>query len=179
MPAHPFVPTRTALPHAALIRRFDVASLGSRLRRVATGIALAASAIGPSVAAAQAPAVEHFPSPGRPDRPFSEAVRAGDLIFVAGQLGTDSTGTLVSGGIEQQTRQAMLNIQAILARRGVGMDRVAKCLVMLKDMAEWGRMNGVYVEFFPAGKLPARSAFGATALALEARVEIECIAVAP
>lgn len=129
--------------------------------------------------AAQSPVVEHHPSPGRPDRPFSESVRAGQLIFAAGQLGTDSTGTLVSGGIEQETRQAMLNIRAIFARAGVGMDRVAKCLVMLADMAEWGRMNGVYVEFFPPGKLPARSAFGATALALNARVEIECIAVAP
>ncbi len=129
-------------------------------------------------AAAQAPVIEHYATPGRTDRPFSEAVRAGDLWYVAGQVGTDSTGTLVKGGIEQETRQVMLNIQAILARRGVGMDRVAKCLVMLADMAEWGRMNGVYVEFFPPGKLPARSAFGATALALNARVEIECIAVA-
>lgn len=129
--------------------------------------------------AAQSPVVEHRPRPGRPDGPFSESVRAGQLIFAAGQLGTDSTGTLVPGGIEKETRQAMLNIQAVFARAGVGMDRVAKCLVMLADMNEWGRMNGVYVEFFPAGKLPARSAFGATALALNARVEIECIAVAP
>lgn len=129
--------------------------------------------------AAQAPVVEHHPPVSGPGRPFSEATRAGDLIFVAGQLGTDSTGTLVRGGIEKETRQAMLNIQAILARRGVGMDRVVKCLVMMADMEEWPRMNGLYVEAFPAGKLPARSAFGATALALKARVEIECIAAAP
>lgn len=123
-------------------------------------------------------AIEHFPPAGGPARPFSEAVRVGDLIYASGQVGTDSTGALVPGGIEQQTRQVMFNIQAIFARRGVGMDRVAKCLVMLADMSEWGKMNAVYTEFFPPGKLPARSALGANGLALGARVEIECIAVA-
>ncbi|MGH7561689.1 MAG: RidA family protein [Gemmatimonadales bacterium] len=107
--------------------------------------------------------------------PFSQAVRAGNLLFVSGTLGTDSTGRLVTGGIEAETRQTMQNIKAIVERNGTTMDNVVKCLVMLADMAEWGRMNSVYVTFFPNRK-PARSAFGASGLALNARVEIECIA---
>ncbi len=106
--------------------------------------------------------------------PFSEAVRVGNLLFVSGTLGTTATG-LVPGGIEAETRQTMLNIKRIVEANGTTMDNVVKCLVMLADMAEWGRMNSVYVTFFPNRK-PARSAFGASGLALNARVEIECIA---
>jgi reactive intermediate/imine deaminase len=116
--------------------------------------------------------------PGRTDRPFSESVRVGDVIYLSGQIGTDASGQVVAGGIEGETRQTLENIKAALLRRELGMDRVAKCLVMMADMAEWGRMNAVYVTFFPADALPARSAMGANGLALNARVEIECIAVA-
>lgn len=108
--------------------------------------------------------------------PFSPAVRVGELIFLSGQIGTDSTGRLVPGGIEAETRQTLQNIQREVERAGSSMDRVPKCLVMLADMAEWPRMNAVYTTFFPGPK-PARSAFGANGLALGARVEIECIAV--
>ncbi len=112
--------------------------------------------------------------------PFSPAVRVGDVIFLSGQLGTrmvDGRPVLVSGGVEAETRQALENIRAIAEQSGSSMDRIAKCTVMMADMAEWPRMNAVYATFFPGPK-PARSAFGTTGLALGARVEIECIAVA-
>ena len=113
---------------------------------------------------------------GVPQYPFSPAVRVGDLLFLSGQLGTDSTGHLVPGGVEAEGRQALENIKDVLARTGSSMDRVVKCTVMMADMKEWPAMNGVYATFFPGHK-PARSAFGTTGLALGARLEIECIAV--
>jgi reactive intermediate/imine deaminase len=109
--------------------------------------------------------------------PFSAAVRVGDMLYLSGQIGTDSSGALVAGGIEAETRQTMENIRAVVEANGSTMDRVVKCLVMLADMAEWEAMNRVYVTFF-SPRLPARSAMGASGLALGARVEIECIAVA-
>ena len=107
--------------------------------------------------------------------PFSPAVRVGHILYLSGQLGTDSTGKLVAGGIEGETRQTLTNIKKLLEANGSSMDRVVKCLVMLADIGEWARMNTVYVTFFPTHR-PARSAFGATGLALGARTEIECIA---
>ena len=112
------------------------------------------------------------PQPG----PFSPAVRVDHLLFLAGQVGTDSNGRLVSGGIRAETRQVLENIRAELQRNGTSMDRVVKCTAFLADIAEWGAMNEVYATFFPGPK-PARSALGANGLALSARVEIECIAV--
>jgi reactive intermediate/imine deaminase len=116
------------------------------------------------------------PITGNPSLPFSAAVGVGDMLYLSGQLGTDSTGALVPGGIEPETRQTMENIRAVLEANGSSMGRVVKCLVMLADMAEWGAMNRVYLTFFH-DHLPARSAMGASGLALGARVEIECIAV--
>lgn len=110
--------------------------------------------------------------------PFSPAVRVGNTLYLSGQLGTDSTGKLAPGGIEGETRQLLTNIKRLLEANGSSMDHVVKCLVMLADIGEWARMNTVYVTFFPKNK-PARSAFGATGLALGARLEIECIAVVP
>ena len=118
---------------------------------------------------------EFFPMPGGRDLPFSEAVRVGNMLYLSGQLGTDSTGKLVPGGIGPETRQALTNIAAVLARHGSGLDRVVKCTVMLADMAEWGAMNEVYLTFFPSHR-PARSAFGTSGLALGARLELECMA---
>lgn len=124
-----------------------------------------------------APEVEFLTPYGAPTRPFSPAVRVGNLLFLSGQIGTsaDAAGGLVPGGIEAETRQTLENIRDVLTRTGSSMDQVVKCTVMMADMAEWPRMNTVYTTFFPNNK-PARSAFGATALALGARVEIECIA---
>ncbi|MEO8192910.1 MAG: Rid family detoxifying hydrolase [Gemmatimonadales bacterium] len=119
---------------------------------------------------------EYFSLPGRTGLPFSAAVRVGNLLFVSGQMGTGQSGLeIVSGGIEAETRQTLSNIKAILERRGSSLDRVVKCTVMMADMREWPAMNAVYVEHFPK-HLPARSAFGCSALALGGRVEIECVA---
>jgi reactive intermediate/imine deaminase len=129
-------------------------------------------------AAAQTPPpVEYFPVPGPVSRPFSEAVRVGDLLYLSGQLGLDSTGRLAPGGVQPETRQALENIRGTLTRLGRSMDDVVKCTVMLADMGQWARMNEVYVTFFP-NHLPARSALGANGLALGAQVEIECLATA-
>jgi 2-iminobutanoate/2-iminopropanoate deaminase len=122
------------------------------------------------------PAPEFLTPYGVPRYPFSPAVRVGDVLYLSGQIGTDSTGRLVAGGIEAETRQTLENIRDVLARTGSSLDRVVKCTVMMAEMREWPAMNTVYATFFPSNR-PARSAFGATALALGARVEIECIAV--
>jgi reactive intermediate/imine deaminase len=112
---------------------------------------------------------------GPPTRPFSPATRVGNVLYLAGQIGTDSTGRVVAGGIGPETRQTMENIRDVLRRTGSSMERVFKCTVMLADMKEWDAMNVVYASFFPVNK-PARSALGASGLALNARVEIECLA---
>jgi 2-iminobutanoate/2-iminopropanoate deaminase len=119
--------------------------------------------------------VEHFAMESSRPLPFSAAVRVGDLLFLSGQLGTDSSTNLVPGGIGPETRQAMDNVRAVLARAGATMDDLVKCTAMLADMSEWGAMNAEYVKHFEAAP-PARSAFGTTGLAMGARVEIECIA---
>lgn len=110
--------------------------------------------------------------------PFSDAVRVGDLLFVSGQLGVDENLELVPGGIQAETRAALEHIRRILEANGSSMSRVVKCTCMLADMSDWPKMNEVYVTYFPPGRLPARSAFGAANLALGGRIEIECIAAA-
>ena len=119
---------------------------------------------------------------GAPTRPFSPAVRVGNLIFLSGQIGTDgasaNANAVVAGGIEAETKQTLENIRTLLTAVGSSMDKVVKCTVMMADMKEWDRMNVVYRTYFRPGRLPARSALGANGLALNARVEIECIATA-
>ena len=108
--------------------------------------------------------------------PFTEAVKVGNLLFLSGKLGNlEGSRDLIPGGIQPETRLTMEKIQATVERFGSSMDRVVKCTVFLADMAEWGAMNEVYKTFFP-NHPPARSALGASGLALGARVEIECIA---
>ena len=119
--------------------------------------------------------VRFFPMPGQPGLPFSEAVRVGNILYLSGQLGTDSTGRLVPGGIRAETRQALSNIEAALGRHGFSLDQVVKCTVMLADIGDWAAMNEVYVTFFRSHR-PARSAFGTSGLALGARLELECMA---
>jgi 2-iminobutanoate/2-iminopropanoate deaminase len=125
---------------------------------------------------APAPELTFIPVAANSSLPFSSAVRVGDMLYLSGQIGTDSTGKLVAGGIGPETRQTMENIRAVVERGGSSMDRVVKCLVMLADMDQWSAMNEVYVTYFPR-HLPARSAMGASGLALGAQVEIECLAV--
>lgn len=111
--------------------------------------------------------------------PFSEAVRAGNLLILSGQIGNlPGTTTLAPGGIGPESRQALENIRAVLGRHGASLKDVVKCTVFLADMAEWGAFNAVYREFFSA-PYPARSALGTSGLAFKARVEVECLAVAP
>lgn len=110
--------------------------------------------------------------------PFSEAVRVNDTLYLSGELGRlPGTLDVVAGGIGPETRQTMDNIAATLARHGSRMDDIVKCTIFLADMAEWADMNAVYRTYFTPGSLPARSALGASGLAVGARVEIECIAV--
>ena len=132
---------------------------------------------GCEVPANQTTEVKYLQMPGTPDGlPFSSAVRAGDTLYLSGNLGNlPGTLDLAPGGIEGETRQTMENIAAVLREFGSSMDEVVKCTVFLADMAEWGAMNEVYRTYFT--NAPARSALGASGLALGARVEIECIAV--
>lgn len=148
------------------------------MRHLAFAIAIAAAAAG--CARPAPPDPEFINLTDSSPYPFSSAVRAGDFLFLSGQIGTtvqDGKSVVVPGGIEAETRQIFANIKAVLEKANSSLDRVVKCTVMMADMAEWPKMNDVYTTFFP-GKKPARSAFGATALALGARVEIECIALA-
>lgn len=111
--------------------------------------------------------------------PFSEAVRVGDIVFLSGQLGNKpGTKELVPGGLEAETRQTMENIGRVLKANGLTYDNVFKCLVMMADISKWAEFNKVYLEYFKPDRLPARSAFGAKALALGAQLEIECWAYA-
>jgi reactive intermediate/imine deaminase len=125
------------------------------------------------------PPVEHLGRPtlnGQP-LPFSDAVRVGDVLYLSGQLGIGADGKLPDG-IEAQTKLALENVGGILKRAGLGYTDVFHCTAMLKDMAHWPAMNAVYVTYFPEGKRPARSAFGASGLALGALIELECQAYA-
>ncbi|HEU0202332.1 MAG TPA: RidA family protein [Burkholderiaceae bacterium] len=108
--------------------------------------------------------------------PFSEAVRHGGTLYLSGQLGiVPGTLKLAPGGIQAEARQTMENIKTCLEAHGCSMAGIVKCTVMLADMADWPAFNEIYVSFF-SGRYPARSAFGASGLAMGARVEVECIA---
>ncbi len=109
--------------------------------------------------------------------PFSEAVRAGDTLYLSGQIGlVPGTRWVVPGGIEAEAHQAMDNIGEVLRRNGLRYRDLVMCHVFLADMADWGAFNKVYVTYFVPGHFPARSALGANGLALGARTEVECLA---
>jgi len=139
-----------------------------------------------SIAACQPGAHEHeskpadvayLSMPGMEDLglPFSAAVRVDNTLYVSGNVGNiPGTLDLAPGGIQDETRQTLDNIKAVLEQFGSSMDKVVKCTVFLADIGEWGAMNEVYRTYFK--NPPARSALGASGLALGARVEIECIA---
>lgn len=112
--------------------------------------------------------------------PFSDAVRVGDVLYLSGQIGAaPGAPGLVGGGMAAEARQAMENIGRVLRARGLGFGDVFKCTVMLTDMSRWAEFNRVYLGYFTPGRLPARSAIGAAALALGAQVEVECLAAFP
>ena len=133
-----------------------------------------------AAAAAPAPPLERIgtPSVNGARLPFADAVRVGDVLFLSGAIGLGADGKLPAG-IDAQARQTMDNIGAVLARSGLGWGDVAKCTVMLDNIADWPAFNTVYKTYFPTAEFPARSAFGADGLALGALVEVECIARAP
>ncbi len=111
--------------------------------------------------------------------PYSQAVRVGNLVFTAGQVGlVPGTKEFAGPDIASQTRQVLKNIQGILEAAGSGLEHVVKTTVFLQDIAEWPAMNAVYAEFFPANP-PARSAVQVAALPLGAKVEIEVVAEVP
>lgn len=108
--------------------------------------------------------------------PYSQAIHAGRLVFVSGQLPVDpATGTFAEGGIKKLTRQSLTNMKHILEAEGLTMAQVVKTTVFLADMADFAEMNEVYAQFF-SQPFPARSAIAVKTLPKNARVEIECIA---
>jgi len=110
--------------------------------------------------------------------PYSVATRAGGFIFTAGQIGINPvTADLVSGGIETETRQVLLNLSNVLTAAGSTLQQVVKTTVFLRDMSDFSRMNAVYAEFFPQNP-PARSTVQVAALPKGAVVEIEVVALA-
>ena len=109
--------------------------------------------------------------------PYSQAVRFGNMVFTAGQLGMDpQAGALVKGGVAAQTRQALTNLQAVLEAAGTSMDNVVKTTVFLQDIGDFQAMNEVYTQFFGEAP-PARSAVQVAALPLGGLVEIEAVAM--
>ncbi len=109
--------------------------------------------------------------------PYSLAIKTGNFVFCSGQAGVDqSTGKLVVGDIEAETRQTLINLGNILEAAGSSLDNVVKTTVFLRDIKEFARMNAVYAEFFKSNP-PARSTVQVAALPLGAAVEIEAIAL--
>jgi len=110
--------------------------------------------------------------------PYSQAIRAGDFVFCAGQAGLDpATGNLVSGGIQAETRRVLQNLAAVLEAAGTSFSRAIKTTVFLTNMDDFAKMNAIYAEFFPANP-PARSTVQVSRLPKDACVEIEVIALA-
>ena len=109
--------------------------------------------------------------------PYFQAIRAGDTVYVSGQLPIDpATGAFAGEDLASQTRQSLTNIKNILAAAGASMNDVVKTTVMLKNIGDFAAMNAVYAEFFTE-PFPARAAYQVAALPKDALVEIECIAV--
>jgi 2-iminobutanoate/2-iminopropanoate deaminase len=114
-----------------------------------------------------------------PRGPYSPAVRAGDFIYVSGQGPIDPiTDKVVPGGIQDQTRQTLINIRTILGECGATLADVVRCGVFLRDGSEFAAMNEVYAEFFGTAK-PARTTIACEFHAKDMRVEIDCVAYKP
>ena len=114
--------------------------------------------------------------PPPPTAPYSHAVRAGEFLFVTGQLPADpATGRVVEGGITAQTHQVMRNLQAVLSGAGSSLSRVAFARVYLVNFADYAAMNAVYASYFAPLRFPGRTCIGVTGLALGALVEIDLV----
>jgi 2-iminobutanoate/2-iminopropanoate deaminase len=109
--------------------------------------------------------------------PYSQAIRAGDTVYCSGQIPIDpATGELVGGSVEDQTRQVLKNLKAVLRAAGLTFAQVVRCTVFVSNMDDFGRVNEVYAEFFPSDP-PARATVEVSRLPKEVAVEISCIAV--
>lgn len=109
--------------------------------------------------------------------PYSQAILAGNTLYVSGQIPIDpATGAFAGDDITTQTRQSLTNLRSILEAAGMDMSHVVKTTVLLADMGDFAAMNAVYAEFF-SEPYPARAAFQAACLPRNAKVEIECVAV--
>lgn len=113
--------------------------------------------------------------PAPPAGPYEPVRRAGEVLFLSGQIGARDDGTLVTGGVQAETRRALERVKALVESEGSSMERVVKCTVYLADIAEWDAMNEAYARFFP-GRKPARTAVGGLGIPRQGRVEIECVA---
>ncbi len=110
--------------------------------------------------------------------PYSQGISTGDLVFTAGQIPINpATGSIEAETIEDQTRQVLRNVDAVLRAAGSGLHRVIKITVFMTDLGDFQAMNGVYAEFFPA-EPPARSAVQVVALPMGVQIEMEAIALA-
>lgn len=111
--------------------------------------------------------------------PYSQGILSGSLLFTSGQIPLDpAAGSLVSGGIQSETKQVLENLKAVLEAGGAGLKDVVKTTVYMADLSEFAQMNEVYGIYFP-GEPPARSTVGVASLPRGARVEIEAVAVVP
>ena len=118
----------------------------------------------------------HTPNAPAAIGPYSQGIKAGNLIITSGQIPVNPATGEVPATIEEQTAQSLKNVAAILASAGVGMDKVVKTTVFLRDMNDFAAMNGVYATFFDADNLPARSAVQVARLPKDVGIEIEAIA---
>ncbi len=109
--------------------------------------------------------------------PLSPAVRAGDTVYISGQVPVGPNGQIVDGGIEAQTRQVLENVKAALALAGATMEDVVKTTVWLEDARDFGRMNAIYATYFPK-EPPARTTVESR-LMIDIKIEVEAIAYAP
>ena len=112
----------------------------------------------------------------KPIGPYSQGVVSGNFIFLSGQVGRKHDATDLENGVADQTRQAILNIKAVLAEKNLTLDNVVKTTVFLADMNDFAEMNGVYAQFFDEESAPARSTVQVAGLPLAADMEIEAIA---
>lgn len=111
--------------------------------------------------------------------PYSQAVKAGNMVFTSGQIPINpATGELVSGSIEDQTRQVLDNLKAVLNAAGVGLENVVKTTIFIKDMNDFGKINAIYGEYFKV-PYPARSCVEVARLPKDVGIEIEATAILP
>jgi len=114
--------------------------------------------------------------PKKQSAPYSDAVQAGNMYFLAGQMGMDhTTRTVVDGGIQKETEQAIENIKAVLAQHGMTLDNLVKCTVILADIEDFAAFNEIYAQYFT--KKPARTTFAAKAVPASGNIEIDVVAI--